>query len=247
MALRRQRGFTLLEIMVSMAVTGMIGISIWAAASQTTKSRNIIEYSQDKYHEVRVAFDMMNRDFSSAFLSYHRGPEATHDTIFIGTDSGNQDSVDFAAFSHTRRYFDVNESDQAEISYYLAADAEDSSIMNLVRRDSPILDKDALNGGQTMILIHNVAELNIEYYDIANKEWQDEWDTTQATGEGNVMPTQLRIRLVVNERRGASRADGRDDEFEGVVYGTQISIPLRTPILLVPVFIPGQPLTVGGK
>ena len=242
-----QRGFTLLEIMVSLAVTGMIAISIWAATSQTTKSRNIIEYSQDKYHEVRVAFDMLNRDLSSAFLSYHRGVEATHDTIFIGTDGGGEDSIDFASFSHTRRYFDVNESDQAEISYFLANDPEDSGVLNLVRRDSPILDENALDGGQTMILIHNVASFNVEYYDITNKEWQDEWDTTQVSGEGNVLPTQLRLKVVVNERRGASLVNDYDEEFEEVVYGTQISIPLRTPILLVPAFIPGQPLPVGGS
>ena len=247
MAERIHRGFTLIEVMVSMAVTGMIAIAIWAATSQTTRSRNVVEYSQDKYHEIRVAFDMLERDVSSAFLSYHRGVDATHDTIFIGTDGGNQDSIDFASFSHNRRYFDVNESDQAEISYFLAADPKDSSRLNLVRRDSPILDKDALDGGDTMILVHNVAGFNVEYYNIVDKEWQDEWDTTQLTGEGNVLPIQVRLKLTVNERVGASLGNDDDEEFEEVVYGTRIAIPLRTPILLVPAFIPGQPLPVGGK
>ncbi|MBN2524830.1 MAG: prepilin-type N-terminal cleavage/methylation domain-containing protein [Deltaproteobacteria bacterium] len=237
-----QRGFTLLEIMVSLAVTGMIAVSIWAATSQTSKARNIVEYSQDKYHEVRVAFDMLNKDLSSAFLSYHRGVEATHDTVFVGTDGGNRDSIDFASFSYTRRYFDVKESDQAEVSYFLADDPEKSGVMNLVRRVSPILDEDPLEGGQTMVLVDNVASFDVEYYDIANKEWQDEWDTTQASGEGNVLPIQMRIKLVVNERKGASRINNLDEEFEPVVYGTQMGIPLRTPILLVPAFIPGQPL-----
>ncbi len=241
------RGFTLLEIMVAMAVTGMIVVAIWAATSQTAKARNIVEYSQDKYHEVRVAFDMLNRDISSAFLSYHRGVEATHDTIFIGTDGGSQDSIDFASFSHTRRFFDAKESDQAEISYFLADDPEKSGVLNLVRRSSPILDRNALEGGQTMILVSNVNAFDVEYYDIANKEWQDEWDTTQTTGEGNVLPIQVRIKLVVNERRGASRINNLDEEFDQVVYGTQLGIPLRSPILLVPAFIPGQPLPVGGK
>ncbi|MBN2343873.1 MAG: prepilin-type N-terminal cleavage/methylation domain-containing protein [Deltaproteobacteria bacterium] len=239
-----RRGFTLLEIMVSLAVTGMISIAIWAATSQTTKARNIVEYSQDNFHQVRVAFDMLNRDISSAFLSYHRAPQATHDTIFIGTDGGNEDSIDFASFSHNRRYFDVDESDQAEVSYFLATDPENSDMVNLVRRESPILDTKPLEGGQTLVLVHNVAKFDLQYYDIANKEWQDEWDTTQAAGEGTILPTQVRIKLVVNERRGASRINGLDEEFEEVTYGTQLTIPFRTPILLVPTFIPGMPLTV---
>lgn len=235
----KQRGFTLLEIMVSIAVTGMIAIAIWAGTSQTTKARDIVEYSQDKFHQVRVAFDMMNRDLTSSFLSRHRGVEATHDTIFVGSDGGKEDSIDFAAFSHNRRYFDVNESDQAEISYFLASDIEDSGVLNLVRRSSPILDEDPLEGGQSLVLVQNVVEFDVQYYDVVNKEWQDEWDTMQAIGDGNVLPLQVRIKLVVNERRGASRINSRDEDFEEITYGTQIGIPMRTPILLVPSFIPG--------
>jgi hypothetical protein len=61
-------------------------------------------------------------------------------------------------------------------------------------------------------------------------EWQKEWDTTQATGEMNVLPHQVRIKLVVHNRKG-----------EEVTYGTQISIPMRTPIYKAP-FIPGPPI-----
>lgn len=239
-----KRGFTLIEIMVSIAVTGMIAVAIWAGTSQTTKARNIVEYSQDNFHQVRVAFDMLNRDLSSSFLSRHRSADATHDTIFIGSDGGKEDTVDFAAFSHNRRFFNVNESDQAEVSYFLAADTENSEILNLVRRSSPILDDDPLEGGQSLTLVKNVTEFDVQYYDIGQKEWKDEWDTLQAIGQGNVLPIQVRIKLVVNERRGASRINNLDEEFEQVTYGTQIAIPLRTPLLLVPSFIPGMRLGV---
>lgn len=237
------RGFTLLEIMVSIAITGMIVIAIWAGTSQTSKARDIVEYSQDNFHQVRVAFDMLNRDLSAAFLSNHRGVEATHDTIFIGSDGGKEDSIDFAAFSHNRRYFDVNESDQAEVSYFLAADPDNSDLTNLVRRTSPILDREPLEGGQTLIIVKNVAAFDVQYYDIVKKEWQDEWDTTQAIGEGTILPTQIRIKLVVNERRGESRIHQRDEEFEEITYGTQIAVPLRTPLLFQG-FVPGMKLDV---
>ena len=63
-------------------------------------------------------------------------------------------------------------------------------------------------------------------------EWQDEWETTDATGEVEKLPHQVRIKLVANDRRG-----------EEVVYGTQIPVPMRTPIYRPP-FIPGPPVVV---
>ena len=90
---RDNSGFTMMEVMVAIAVTGMIATAIWSATSQTTKVRSIVEDSHDKYHEVRVAFDMISKDLSSTFLSMHRGPlDPSHDTIFIGTENGGEDS-----------------------------------------------------------------------------------------------------------------------------------------------------------
>jgi type II secretion system protein J len=238
------RGFTLLEVMISLVVIGMIAISVSSATSQTAKTSDIVGHAQEDYHQVQVAFDMISKDLSSVFLSYHRAPlDVSHDTIFIGTDGGNEDSIDFAAFSHTRRFFDAAESDQAEISYYLANDPDDSDIINLMRRESAVLDDDPTHGGQHMILIHNVTGFDLQYYSAVNKEWQDDWDTTQASGEGSVLPVQVRIKITVNERIGVGHFNSRDDRYREVVYGTQIPVPMRTPILL-PWWIPGPPLEI---
>lgn len=52
------------------------------------------------------------------------------------------------------------------------------------------------------------------------------------TDEAGFLPHQVRVRLVVYDRRGEER-----------VYGSQIAIPMRTPIWRKP-FIPGPPLAV---
>ncbi len=238
------RGFTLIEIMISLVVIGMISITISAATSQTAKTADIVGTAQNNYHQVQVAFDMITRDLTSVFLSYHRAPlEVAHDTIFIGRDEGEKDSIDFAAFSHTRRFFDAKESDQAEISYYVEADPEESDVLNLMRREAAVLDDDAIHGGTHMILVHNIAGFDMQYYDIVNKEWKDDWSTTQASGEGSMLPMQVRIRLTVNERLGVGHFNSQDDVYRKTTYGTQIPIPMRTPILL-PWWIPGPPLEV---
>lgn len=230
---RAGRGFTLIEVLVALAVMAMVAVSIWAASSQTTRTRTVVQESHDKHHQVRVAFEMMTRDFASAFLSFNRAQiEPTHDTVFIGEDHGEEDRVDFAAFTHERRYFDVNESDQCEVGYFLAPDREDPELLNLVRREAPILDLEPLEGGQQLVLVGDVLELDLQYYDVVMAEWQDAWDTTEVAGDGAVLPMQVRVRLVVRDRRG-----------EPVAYATQVPIPMRTPILKDG-YTPGPPVAV---
>jgi general secretion pathway protein J len=227
------KGLTLIEILVAVTVLSMVAVTIWTATSQTSRTRDIVTASHDRLHQVRVAFEYLSRDISSAFLSKHRATvEPTHDTVFIGQDHGDEDRLDFAAFTHQRRYLDVDESDQCEVGYFLAEDPENRGQKNLVRRESPLLDLEPLEGGQYLVLVQDVAAFDVQYFDMPMNEWQDEWDTTEATGEIDVLPQQVRIKLVVHNRIG-----------EEVVYGTQIPIPMRTPIYRPP-FIPGPPIMV---
>jgi general secretion pathway protein J len=220
-------------VLVALSVMSMIAITIWAASSQTAKTRQVVQESHDKHHQVRVAFDLLTRDLTSAFLSLHRAQlEPTHDTVFIGEDHGESDRVDFAAFTHERRYFDVKESDQCEIGYLLAPDKESAEVMNLVRRESPVLDAEPLEGGQRLVLVEDVTVFDLQYFDMVMNEWQDAWDTTEVTGQPSVLPLQVRIRIVVRDRLG--------DE---VAYATQVPIPMRTPILKDG-YTPGPPLVV---
>lgn len=226
-------GMTLIEVLVAVTVLAMVAITIATATSQTSRTRNIISESHDRLHQVRLAFDYMSRDFASAYLSKHRATtEPTHDAIFVARNSGDEDRIDFTSFTHQRRFLDVDESDQCEVGYFLAPDPENSDQMNLIRRESPILDIEPLEGGQYLVLVEDVAAFDLQYFDLPMNEWQDEWDTTEGTGEAEILPQQVRIKLVVHDRRG-----------EEIAYGTQLGIPMRSSIYRPP-FIPGPPLTV---
>ena len=233
-SVERARGLTLIEVMVAVGVMSMVAVTIWAATSQTAKTRDVVEASHDRLHQVRVAFDMISRDLASAFLSMHRATlEPTHDTIFIGRDEGETDRLDLAAFTHQRRYLHVDESDQCEVGYFVADDPDVSGQYNLVRRESPILDLEPLEGGQYLVVVQDVLEFDLEYFDFQMNEWQAEWDTTELTGEGLRLPHQVRVRLVVADRRG-----------DPVTYGTQLIVPMRTPIWNKSFTNPGEPVTV---
>ena len=62
-------GLTLIEVLVAVAVLSMVAVTIWTATSQTGRTRTVITASHDRLHQVRVAFDYLTRDITSAFLS----------------------------------------------------------------------------------------------------------------------------------------------------------------------------------
>jgi general secretion pathway protein J len=150
--------------------------------------------------------------------------------VFIGENSGDEDRLDFAAFTHERRYLDAKESDQCEVGYYLEDDKEISGRKNLVRREAPVLDLEPLRGGQTLVLVENVAAFDLTYFDFAMNEWQDKWDTSELTSESGFLPHQVRVKLVVYDRKE-----------EKMSFGTQLGIPMRTPIWRHFGFLPGLP------
>lgn len=194
-------GLTLVEIMVATAILSMISMMIWVSFDQGARTIRQVETSQNSYHEAQVALSVISRDLASAYLSKHVNPtEPVTEYAFIGEDRSPVDRLDFFSFSHRRTIRDSHEGDQCEVGYYGAVDAEDSTVTNLIRRSSPIIDDEPKRGGPRLILVHDVTEFDVTYYDRNQDQWVEEWDTLEATtGYPDRLPDQVRIVLSFQE------------------------------------------------
>src|SRR5262249_9608375 len=133
-----ERGLTLLEVLVSVAILALIGTLIYGAFDGMSRSRQGLARINDRYHQGRGALARMSRKLESAFISAHQPPlisQAVRTTAFIGHDSSTMDRIDFTSFSHRRLGRDVHESDQNELSYFTSKDP-DHDKTDLVRRES---------------------------------------------------------------------------------------------------------------
>ena len=218
----RRQGMTLVEIMVATAILAMVAAMIWVSFDQGARAIRDVEASQDRYHEAQVALSVISRDLASAYLSKHVNPtEPVTEYAFIGEDRSPVDRLDFFSFSHRRTVRDSHESDQCEVGYYGASDEDDSTVTNLVRRSSPIIDEEPRRGGQRLILVRNVTEFDVTYYDRDQDEWVEEWDTTQvSTGHPDKLPDQVRIVLAFEE-----------SEDQTLTFTTQVPIHLHDALL----------------
>ena len=200
-----QAGFTLIEIMLALALLAFVTSLLWGTFAQTARVKKRIEQMQDRTHTVRVALMRMSREVEMAFVSNSEAVGVQdRRTMFSGTAHSDFDELRFSWFGHQRLRADAAEGDTALVHYFPAPDPDDSTATNLMRRETRRLEgKDPrLIPGETYLLCPAVSRLKFAYYDYKQKDWRDEWDTTKADGL-QYLPTQVRISLTVLDERGA--------------------------------------------
>lgn len=164
-----QRGFTMLELVVSIGILTMVTGLVYGSLSVTLSSQKVVMTTQERYHAGRVAMTKMTRDLTNAFISKHISiMEKNRETLFVGKD----DKVLFTYLGHFRWNSETPESDQGVVEYYVKSTSEGKV---LVRREKTIIDDNAEKGGKEDVLAVGVKKLEFEYYDKEAEDWTDDW------------------------------------------------------------------------
>jgi general secretion pathway protein J len=216
MSATRQRGFTLIEVTIAVAITAMMAAMAFGAFRRAAAARDITDEQEERFAGARVALERMSVEVSEAFLSEHydhkRFPRE-RPTLF----RGRRDGILFASMSHERLARDAKESDQSMVEYSLDRDPDFPEEQALYRREKIRIDDQPDRGGSRAVLCHHVKALELSYWDWSKQEWVSEWST--APGERTFLPTRARVKLVLR------MPDGRDEPFE-----TQARIAIVRPL-----------------
>jgi general secretion pathway protein J len=215
------RGFTLLEVMVSVGIISLLGVLIYGAFMGMNRSKTNMDYVADRYQQGRQSIDRMSRELSAAFISAHRPisqVQTIRETAFIGKDSSDSDRLDFTAFANQRLAANKHTSDQAEVGFFLANDP-DTGNTDLVRRLSRSIDDDPTRGGVVQVMAEDVQVFDVKYLDPVTNDWVDDWDSTQPSGQLGRLPGQVWILLVLGNGRG-----------KPITFQTKVVIPIQLPL-----------------
>jgi general secretion pathway protein J len=209
----RPRGFTLIEVLISIAILAAITSLLFGAFSALKKSKDGLTRLQDRQREGRLAMARITRELQGAYLSAHMPINQAllvQKTIFKGERGTPADRVDFTAFANMRLERDSHVSDQCELSYYGSPNPDGSSTNDLVRRIDSTIDLEPTKGGKVEVLATDIDLFDLQYLDAQTGQWQENWDTTQATGQIDRLPLQVRIILVLNggARSSSERSRG---------------------------------------
>ena len=211
----RHRAFTLLEIMVALALLSVIVIAIYsswrAILKGTAVAREVASASQRTRITMRTLEDsLLCACMFNASPSYY---------TFEADGESDFSSFSFVArlpksFPRSGKFGDL---DVRRLSFSIESGRD--STRQLVLRQNPILmemDKDEQEN--PLVLARNVSTFTVEYIDPKTGEWVPDWVNS------NQLPREVRIQLAI------SHADKNFTEPLEVMVGT--------------VALPGQPVRV---
>ncbi|HEX2677459.1 MAG TPA: type II secretion system protein GspJ, partial [Polyangiales bacterium] len=205
------------EIMVSLSILAIMSTLLYEGFVQTSRNKQHIEAQLERSHEIRMGMERIVSELQMAYTSAQRNPsEALRPmiTAFIAKQVGDGTRIDFTSFSHRRLYRNAHESDQNELSYFVTNDPHKPSQRVLARREQRRIDNDPTRGGETQVLIENVKSFKVTFLEPLTTEWVETWDTTQAAGQANRLPSQAKIVLTVPNPSGT----GPDLKFATRTY-----------------------------
>jgi type II secretion system protein J len=218
------KAFTLIEIMVAVAILAMVITLCWSSFQGTFKTKAAVEAQSVRYRTVRLALDRLARDLSMAYLSQNEDTgQPERRTLFVGKRHFDIDEIRFSYFGHQRLYQDANECDTSQVAYYSQRDREVSGRLNLMRRETRRLQylKIDDNTGETDIACDDVVKLKLDYWDARDKQWREEWVTNTADGQPDRLPSRVRITLTVHDERGRE-----------VPFQTEVRVAMQEPLNL---------------
>jgi general secretion pathway protein J len=199
----RERGMTLMEIMIAMAILAFMMAMVYSTISNTTRTKGTYEDLEARMHEVRVGMARVVADLELAYISKNEDVnQMDRRTLFAGKDGGDVDELRFTSFAHRQLWADGNESDQTMITYFAATDREDSRKTNWLRREQRRLTDPGENykdmPAETDIVMRDIQNVDFEYWDWKDQEWKKDWDTSKADGQKDRLPTRVRITVTYN-------------------------------------------------
>ena len=172
------KGFTLVEILISLAILAMIVASTFTIFRSASKSWQKGETRSARYQNARNAIGRMSAEISQAVINSNSLCKFT----------GEKNKISFVSFVSK----DAGVFEPSELEYWL-----DGPKRLLMRNDDIEPDYDFATYDHSEILSGNVSVLEFSYFD--GLVWKDAWDSNQASGVG--LPKAVKINIKVEDKK----------------------------------------------
>jgi len=166
--MRRQHGFTLVEILVAVIVTALLLTTIYGVFISVSEARRRIEADSEIYHRARVIFDRIGREIHGTYWS----AENRRSSFAGGLDEQNRPFLELSTTTATPQ---SGGGGIVLVRYLLRDDPENEETRELVRLERPLFT-DQFREGNALRLASGITGLSLRFYSAGN--WQDSWDAT---------------------------------------------------------------------
>jgi type II secretion system protein J len=189
-------GFTLLEILIAIAILALVVSSLYGAYSGTMETTEMVESARDVDQAGRLALMQMVDDFSSLYYRKAEGENEDSPFRFQGGVDGESEGgtvVEFASAAHLGFDGSFPNLRINKVSYVLEKQADSKRYYRLVRMELPFVDLSGEREETSVELADTVESLTVTYLN-EDGETLSQWDSKAQETEG-FLPRLVRIRL----------------------------------------------------
>ena len=210
-AQKKQRAFTLLEIMVALALFGLVASAIYSSWFAVMRGAQVGLSSAAKVQRSRIAMQTLEEALTSA-----RSFDADNRYYtFIG-ENGGEATLSFVSrlpdsFPRSGKFGDFN---VRRVTFALEPGPDAGK--QLVLRQNPILmDLDKDEKSHPVVIAKEVKSFELEFWDGKADDWLDEWTQT------NRLPLMVKVTL---RYKGDDFSSGASDHIK-VVAIPAVAVP----------------------
>ena len=199
MLLLKNRGFTLVEVMITAGIVALIMAIIYGAFAGSIKTMEISTEGGDCYRKARLILNHIAQELSCAYLpAEHENSSIQY--AFIGDDR-EEDGLPRDTLSFTSTALPVKGPARGlkEIGYGITLDPETDEPA-LVMREDVTPDDQADKGGRSYLLDAGIWGLDFTFYDARGRDWE-RWDSTASIFEGR-LPQRVQIAIYYKDAQG---------------------------------------------
>ena len=178
-------GFTLVEILIALAIMAMIVTSTFTIFRSASKSWQKGETRSQRYQNARNAISRISAEISQAVINGN----------VLCRFIGDKNKISFVSFVST----DSGVFELSEVEYWL-----DYAKWLLMRNDDVEPDYDFGTYDHSDILSDNISELEFSYFD--GLAWLDTWNSDEILGNGLLqeaigLPKAVKIKIRVEDKK----------------------------------------------
>ena len=179
-----RRGFTLMEVLIALAITGMLMTTVMQTLDGTRRAVDTIHNIIENENTGPRILEQMREDLSRLAVhdvADYRLLKGENDNIF----GMAADKIDFLVYAPGKIPFRPVGADEPvraslnEVGYRLRQNPVREDFLELYRREDPLVDDDPFQDGSFTLLYDRVVGLEIQYTEEPelNPAWKDSWES----------------------------------------------------------------------
>lgn len=248
----REGGFTLIEVLLAIGVTSFVMLAVGTTFSVTLEARYVIEELAESTAAGPRILGLIERDLRGLW-TYN----VADNRVLVGRSgdvgSFEADRINVLTTTDAIGYVLDNHNQPVhptlcEVGYWLKPNPRYRDLIELWRREEPMIDDDLQTGGRFQLVHDRIKSFKISYYEHLGYESEElhEWDSATA----DLLPRRIKIEFTLERKRGSRNvvSDAEVEDFEGaektyvrhIVLDRRLGDVLRANTALIPVR-PGPP------